>query len=377
MNPTQPTKDQGILFVVPEATMLDTGGKWLLLAAILEKEGFDLTLLVWSDDAERGAKELKLPYTRVLLTPLEVNKNKEAEILWPLIDWSIEGPTSPTWADFLVLDDFLGIASGFKVGGVEALKPRLIILPYSGTENGSQPDEQIRLTIWRWAATNQVPVLGVEVQTIEHTYRIHTAPVKVLAQATSSSTPTWADQQVRWYPAHQYCFSHGKDVMVEEFLLNEQGLRESVRGGGPTNRWLLIPFHLYYLAEHVQMLQALLPHWKPLQSMGYQLLFSCGGTFRRALTEKDIILQALGRWLKGFGDFKIIEQGAVLTLALLSDACLLPYPHSLARRLKTWGVPVLEGNWAEGIQGLPKWEHPTTTVKRILKEGSWNPKHSA
>lgn len=332
-----------ILWSVPEASILDTTGKWLMIASLLEKDGYPIHLLVWSQEGETGAKALELPYTYVRTKTNPIQAHAEAEKLEPLLQWPI-APDGPLWSDIFLLDDYIGVAQGVKIGGVEGLAPKALVIPYAGGENTSIVDEHLRLILWRWTQTNKIPVIALQTQSLGSWYEIHRAPADRLI--TKKGTP----DEPPWYPRYTYCLSHGRDMLIEECLQQEAYLLGKIRGEDPPKRYLLIPHHMYYLSETIKALQELAPKWPALAARGYELLFTIGGSYRRSLTELEIVTQGFGRWLPPFGKFRITKDMSTLSAGLLSDAILIPYPSVMIQRFRDWGLQVLEH---EDIRDLP------------------------
>ena len=349
-------KNPSVAVVVTHTALEQSQGKWLGLAPYLKHYGFRPTILTWNKKVLPALQDQNIPFIYVTLERKDFNRVIEAEKLRALLDRPITNmDNAPTWGDLLVMDDWLGMAEWYDIAGMEPIRPDVVVVDYGGPEASTPEDEQMRLALWRFAASNKIPVLALESQTLDQRLKISRWPADLLMvkyEETSDDLP-----QVRLSPASRHFVNFPHDPVIESFLLNEKSLRTQL-GMQEETRLLLVPFHLYYTWECFQVLAKLGEQAEELRNKHVMVLVSCGPAFRRNLKEKDIILEGGKRWVEKIPSLQVVEGGSTLHWLLLSDACFIPYPSSnLKEACIRWSIP-----WF-GLEDTKRWSNvPTTTT---------------
>lgn len=365
-------------FFMPETTTGHTQGKFLFHARSLQRAGLDVTVLCWTNGVEEGCRHLGLPCYRVRVQQVQVNRVEEARKAHALLNRKLEEKEgAPTWGDLLAYDDIVGMATGFKLDGMGGFQPDILVGPTNGMEEATLDDEQMRLAIWRWARLNNIPQLGIELQTLDIPNRICTYPVDLLLTMKERKASHLAPVVFPLPPAYRYCNSFRNEPVIERFLEQEEQQRKQL-AWEPGKYYLLFPFHIYYIDKCVKMLQELAPYAPQMQEAGIQLLFTCGkSTYRRGLYEQDIITQGLARWVAPFGQFQVVAGGNLLDWVWLCEGILLPYPHSMAESFRGMGIRVIQPEQVKEVKDLTLYVRPQEAVAWLLNQRRGDAKEAA
>lgn len=353
----------------PETTCGHTQGKFLHHAKALQNRGLDTTVLCWTDRVEEGCRVMSLPSYRVRVSQVMVDRVKEAQKAHALLNRRIDThDASPTWGDLLAYDDIVGMATAFKLDGMGAFQPDVLVGPVNGMEEATLDDEQMRLALWRWARLNNIPQVGIEVQTLDIPNKICTYPVDLLLTMKERKGSHLAPVVFPLPPAYRYVNSFRAETNIDSFLLKEEEQRKQIQWE-PGKYYLLFPFHIYYIDRCIKMLQALAPLAPQFKEAGVQLLFTCGETtYRRGLYEKDIISQGLATWTRPFGQYQVLAGGNLLEWVWIAEGVLLPFPHSMGDAFRGMGIRVWETHQVNQLKDLALYVRPQEAVAYLLSQ---------
>lgn len=363
--PTDPQffKGPSVMFCCPiTAQAADTEGKYLILAAQIA-QSYPLTVLLWDEECRKAAESLSLPYLFLSLSTYQVNRVTAARRFINLLPHTLTtNPASPSWGSLLGYDDFVGLAQGHTIRGNDISRPSIFLHPIPGSENNSPEDEQTYAALYHWTLTNKIPTIGIEVQNLKSPHRIQRFPdTLTLVKNREDANYTTS---FPLSPLARYLCSHSREQAPENAVLHEQQLRASLNWT-PGTYYLLLPYHTYYIQECVAALQALSKVWPDLHAAGFQLLITCGSAHRRSLSEKDIILHALSRYLSNI-PFQIIENGVITHIAPLCEAILLPYHHSMSALFTQWGIPFYTPKTTYKLKDLRLTIRPQEAIAYVL-----------
>lgn len=355
-----------VAFICPLASFVATEGKILSLAAFLTRDGFPTTVICWDEEIERGCKALALPYVRLSLVKKEIDRVKAAEGFFRLLGdrGIVPGGNAPTWGELLAFDDFYGLVTAVDIRGVESIAPSVAVLPLPGGESSTEEDEHMRVVLARWVAANKIPVLGIEVERLDHCYEIIRFPVD-MALLKRPYPREYAPLSFPLPPLYRHFCGHGRDPHIEQVALQEVDLRKAL-GWVPGRYYLVMLFHLYYIQETIQLLQELSPLWKEIGEAGVELVLCCGNTHRRGLTEKEMLIQGLAPWLAGI-PHHIVENGNLLSLSLLSEGVLFSHRSSIEDVLQGWGVRTYHRGELAGLKDLVLSVRPQEALCYLLQ----------
>lgn len=323
-----------------------TAGKIRWLATWLQQAGYDPLLLGWDDELPAVAGPGQLPLLKLSVTHATVDPIAASQEFVALLTQRItDDPDSPTWGQMLGFDDFLGMAHGYVLNGADSLRPDAVVTTIPGSESQTPEDSIVALALWRFCTQNKIPRIGVECSSLVNDLRLLQWPVDVLLTKddprTEPRTAEIAPQCFQMPVTHRYALSLSSDPLIDEFLKEEHQLRQ--RFGPPGTRFLFMPFHLAFKERFVRMLDATAPHAAALKAAGYSLLIAIDpNSFRRNLTEHDIVNVGLRRWLEPWAGHIVIVGGCLGTwLALLSDAVLACVETGLTEQCERWRQPVI------------------------------------
>jgi hypothetical protein len=358
-----------IAFPCPLSSFTTTEGKILTIAKLCQRDGFAVTVWCWDDQVETACKQLALPFVRFMLERLELNRTKASQGFAALLGDKriVDYPNAPTWADLLAFDDFYGIASNVKVDGTEGLRPDAILMPLPGGESSTENDEHLRVIIHRYATQNAIPIVGIEVERLDHVFKILRFPVDFTLRRDASRE----EMTFPLLPLYRYFTGHGKDPHVEATCMQEPELRKKMLWE-PGQYYITIPLHLYYLQEHIQLLQELRPLWPELEQNGMRLVFICGNAYRRGLREKDMIDKGLAPWLSGI-PYQIVENGNLLSLALMSEAVLFSHKNVTQELLEKWGIRCFQRGELKGLTNLTLCLRPQEALHYVVQNKGVQP----
>ncbi len=356
-----------IMFACPLTSLMsDTDGKLLIIASLLQKEGFGVTVMCWSPEGEAACKQLSLPYLALQCSTVVVDQVAEAKKFVELLGGRqlIEHPLAPTWGEILGFDDFIGLAQEYRVQGTDSARPDLLLLPLPGGECSTPEDEQVRVVLHRWARQNHIPIIGLDCQSPKTSFTLQQFPVQMKLSLDGGDYSYSFPLQY----LYRYLCSHGHEAAIEQALQEEASLRKGLQWA-PGVYYLYFPLHLYYLQETIALLQVLAPVWHHAREAGVRLLLSCGTSHRRGLSERDIIEKALRPWMGGM-EYVIAEGNAInLKMALLSEAVLMPFPHNIHSLLEWYGLPVWGvGEVAAGVEHLRLRVRPQEAIIYLLEQ---------
>ena len=327
-----------------------TQNKWLALVPMFQSAGYEALALVWDSGVAETASARQIPMLRAVMQETAFDKLAEAKSLHALLNRPIiSGLTFkpydwPTWGDLLAFDDFIGASQWLQVSGLGAFRPDLFVTPFPGAESSTNEDEQMMLAVSRYARTIHAPLLALETQRLNCDLDISRTPVDCLL--TKCAYPAdvlapLAGATFKLPPAWRHVCSGGPDPDLEDFLQKEAGHRQQLNWE-PGRSYVFLPFHVYYMEECARILAALGKLTELLERRNIEILVGCGFAHRRNLTEKDLILEGLKRWIQGIPKWSILEGGNTLGWALLSEVTLLPYPSSgIEDAARRWGLPLI------------------------------------
>ena len=325
-----------------------THNKWLALAPMLKEAGYDVVVLVWSEETANVAATRQVPVLRASLVNASFNKLAEAKRLHELLNRPIVTQPAhlkaPTWGDLLAFDDFIGAAQWWQIAGLDVFHPDILIVPFPGAELSSTEDEQVMMAINRYARLAKIPLLALETQKLDCVLHISRPQVDCLltkyAYPQALLAPL-ARASFALPPAWRYLCNGGLDTELEEFLQREAGLRQQLHWE-PGRSYLFLPFHVYYMEECARVLAALGKHTEVLEQRQIEVLIGCGVAHRRNLMEKDLIIEGLKRWLVGIPKWSVVEGGHTLHWALLAEFTVLPYASSgIEDAAARWGLTLV------------------------------------
>lgn len=351
-----------IAIVAHYVDRLYTGPKYLWLARWLKAAGYDPLFLAWDEGALTALKEFPLLRITCEKQPVDVlTAGQEFVKLLsrPLVE---HAPIpSPTLGELLGMDDFLGSAQAWRLGGADALRPHAVVCTIPGIETQTPEDATLALALYRFCKDNHIPRIGIEISPLINDQKLVQWPVDVLLtkadprNGDGALQPHIAAIATHAFPlpvAHRYCLRIGHVDEIEDFLKAEQELRSKL--GPPGSRFLLLPFHLGFKDNVVRLLEGMISHVPALIEAGFRLLIACDPNgWRRTVSEKDMIRIGLQRWLAHWPDHWAIIEGCPNTfLALASDAVLAPCHSVLSEWCEQLGQTVIYAGQEERLADL-------------------------
>ena len=343
----QPTRP-GVAIVVGDVAMYETRGKLLFLAKVLEKAGLDTHVLCWGAETAHVAGEKGLAVVRLQLDGKQwFDKIAEAKNVMGLLDWPIsQGRDAPTWGRLMALDDFIGAAQFWELKGAESWRPACVVMPIPGAEAGCPEDEHMYLSVVRYCQRNRVPLVGVEIQRLDHSLAITRWPCDAYLCKSLDHKNYPPSHLLR--PAHRYYLGVLQDSAIEMFLEQEDVLRKKALLE-PGEKFVLVPFHIYYIHEFGMAVRQVAEAVKDVPGVG--VIVTCGESWRRGLTEKDLVGKGCRRYWQGLNRLRVIERADILALSLAAECTVMSFPLAPMEEVASkWGTRVVRAWQGERLE---------------------------